>query len=113
MAQILFPVFDRVILVPMHAARAAALDELTAAAKATGSAYITADSVSEALAVASSSQDSGLIVVSGSVYLVGEARTLLLKDVAWNRENQGQEIEEPASNTRTEAEGILSGRHKP
>ena len=113
MAQILFPVFDRVILVPMHAARAAALDELTAAAKATGSAYITADSVSEALAVASSSQDSGLIVVSGSVYLVGEARTLLLENVAQNRENAGQEIEDSASNTRTEAEGILSGRHKP
>jgi dihydrofolate synthase/folylpolyglutamate synthase len=113
MAQILFPVFDSVILVPMHAARAAALDELTAAAKATGSDYVTAESVSEALALASGLQDSGLIVVSGSVYLVGEARTLLLENVAQNRDNAGQEIEEPASNTRTEAEEILSGRHKP
>jgi dihydrofolate synthase/folylpolyglutamate synthase len=78
MAQILFPVFDRVILVPLHAARAAALDELTAAAQSTGSSFATADSVSDALALASTQHDSGLIVVSGSVYLVGEARTLLL-----------------------------------
>jgi len=79
MAQILFPVFDRVILVALHAARAAGLDELTAAAEATGSRFATADTVSAALALASSQQDSGLIVVSGSVYLVGEARTLLLE----------------------------------
>jgi dihydrofolate synthase/folylpolyglutamate synthase len=78
MAQILFPVFDRVILVPLHAARAAALDDLIAAAKATGSTFATANDAAEAIALASGQKDSGLIVVSGSVYLVGEARTLLL-----------------------------------
>jgi dihydrofolate synthase/folylpolyglutamate synthase len=93
MAQILFPVFDRIILVPLHAARAAALDEMAAAAAATGSTFVTADTVSEALALASSQQDSGqrgseLVVVSGSVYLVGEARTLLLEGRAPNTTTQ-------------------------
>jgi dihydrofolate synthase/folylpolyglutamate synthase len=92
MAQILFPVFDRVILVPLHAARAAAVDDLTAAAKATGSTFATADTVGQALALASSQMESGLIVVSGSVYLVGEARTLLL-------DNAGRKGDSGAQNT--------------
>jgi dihydrofolate synthase/folylpolyglutamate synthase len=82
MAQILFPVFDHVILVPLHAARAAAMDELAAAARATGSQFASADSVGDALALAASHHNSGLIVVSGSVYLVGEARSLLLDNAA-------------------------------
>src|ERR1035438_9227399 len=36
MAQILFPLFDRVILAPIHTARAAAVEDLLAAASATG-----------------------------------------------------------------------------
>ena len=104
MAQILFPVFDRVILVPLHAARAAALEELAAAAEATGSAFATAETVSEALALAtnqqgSSQHDSELIVVSGSVYLVGEARTLLL--------------EKSSPDTSYHNAGNPSGRHQP
>jgi dihydrofolate synthase/folylpolyglutamate synthase len=96
MAQILFPVFDRVILVPLHAARAASLDELTAAAKATGASFATAETVSEAFALAarqqgSGQQDSEVIVVSGSVYLVGEARTLLLENSAPNTTNPTEE----------------------
>jgi dihydrofolate synthase/folylpolyglutamate synthase len=99
MAQILFPIFDRVILVPLHAARAAAIEELAAAATATGSKFAIAETVSEALDLASTQQNAsqqqsgplhsgplhpGLIVVSGSVYLVGEARTLLLDTTAPN-----------------------------
>jgi len=85
MAQILFPIFDHVILVPLHAARAATMDELAAAATATGSSFVVAETVSQALALASTQQHSGqlhsgLIVISGSVYLVGEARTLLLEN---------------------------------
>ena len=38
MAQILFPLFERVIVAPIHAARAAAVEHLLAAAKATGTA---------------------------------------------------------------------------
>jgi dihydrofolate synthase/folylpolyglutamate synthase len=111
MAQILFPVFDRVILVPMHAARAATMDELAIAAKATGSDYATAHTVAEALALASRQQDSGVIVVSGSVYLVGEARSLLLQNVVHEGANPEQNIQDPASNA--EAVRSLSERAQP
>jgi dihydrofolate synthase/folylpolyglutamate synthase len=78
MAQILFPLFERVILAPIHSARAAALDDLLAAANATGATAIAADSVANALQLAEECAQGGVVVVSGSVYLVGEARTLLL-----------------------------------
>jgi dihydrofolate synthase/folylpolyglutamate synthase len=79
MAQILFPLFETVIIAPMHTARAAALDDLLAAAKATGTPAIAAESVPHALELAREHHSvGGQIVVSGSVYLVGEARTLLL-----------------------------------
>ncbi len=42
MAQILFPLFDRVIVAPIHTARAAAVEDLLAAAKATGTAAVAA-----------------------------------------------------------------------
>ena len=42
MAQIMFPVFRRVILAPIRTARGAGLDELMAAAKATGTAAVVA-----------------------------------------------------------------------
>lgn len=78
MAQILFPMFDKVILAPIHAARAAALEDLQAAAKTTRTPAVTAESVGEALELAEENARGGSIVVSGSVYLVGEVRTLLL-----------------------------------
>jgi dihydrofolate synthase/folylpolyglutamate synthase len=78
MAQILFPLFDRVILAPIHSARAASLEELAAAAKAAGTDPVVADTVEGALRLARAGAGSGAIVVSGSVYLVGEARGLLV-----------------------------------
>jgi dihydrofolate synthase / folylpolyglutamate synthase len=78
MAQILFPLFDRVILAPIHSARAAAFEDLKAAAEATGTPAAEAESVKHALELAAA--DGGLVVVSGSVYLVGEARSLLLQE---------------------------------
>ncbi len=83
MAQILFPLFDEVIVAPIHNARAAALGDLLAAAAATGTPAMAADSVSDALRIAQEfigrdHTGRGIVVVSGSVYLVGEARTLLL-----------------------------------
>jgi dihydrofolate synthase/folylpolyglutamate synthase len=78
MAQILFPLFERMILAPIHAARAAALDDLLAAAKATGTPAVAAESVSKALELAEKDARGGAVVVSGSVYLVGEVRGLLL-----------------------------------
>ena len=52
MAQILFPLFDEVIVVPIQNARAAALEDLLAAAAATGTPATSADSVSDALRMA-------------------------------------------------------------
>jgi dihydrofolate synthase/folylpolyglutamate synthase len=83
MAQILFPIFDQVIIAPIHTVRAAALGDLLAAAEATGTPAVAADSVSQALQLARQHVQqrqarAGQVVISGSVYLVGEARTLLL-----------------------------------
>jgi dihydrofolate synthase/folylpolyglutamate synthase len=78
MAQILFPLFEQVIVAPVHTARAAALDDLLAAAKATGTPAIAAESVVEAMRMVQERWAGGMVVVSGSVYLVGEVRTLLL-----------------------------------
>lgn len=78
MAQILFPLFEQVILAPIHTARAAEMGDLLAAARATGTPAVACESVSEALQRGEEGAEGGLIVVSGSVYLVGEARTLLL-----------------------------------
>jgi dihydrofolate synthase/folylpolyglutamate synthase len=89
MAQILFPLFDQVIVVPLQNARAASVDDLLAAAAATGTPAVAAESVSEAIRIAQKritnhvrinqqGPAGGVAVISGSVYLVGEARSLLL-----------------------------------
>ncbi len=78
MAQILFPLFEQVIVAPIRSARAVPLDDLVAAAKATGTPAVVAESVRDALHLAEESSGGGAAVVSGSVYLVGEARTILL-----------------------------------
>jgi dihydrofolate synthase/folylpolyglutamate synthase len=79
LAQILFPLFDEVILVPIHSVRATAIGDLEAVAHAMGSVTTVAASVSEALKLAAMRARGGVAVISGSVYLVGEARSLLLK----------------------------------
>ena len=78
MAQILFPLFEQVIVAPIHTARAAELNDLLAAAKAAGTPAVAAQSVHRALQMAQDRSAGGVAVVSGSVYLVGEARALLL-----------------------------------
>ena len=77
MAQILFPLFERVIVTPIHSARGAKMEDLLDAATATGGYAVATESVDEALRLAAEARGS-VAVVSGSVYLVGEARTLLL-----------------------------------
>lgn len=77
MAQILFPLFGKVILAPIRSARATSMEELSAAAAATGTEAVVAKSTAEALQLAKASTE-GLCVVSGSVYLVGDARSLML-----------------------------------
>jgi len=79
MAQILFPLFDRVIFAPIHSLRATPMSDLLAAAQSTGAHATVAESVAEAIELAIDAAPPGsVIVVSGSVYLVGEARSLLL-----------------------------------
>jgi dihydrofolate synthase/folylpolyglutamate synthase len=80
MAKILFPLFERVILTQLHTARAAAMEDLVAAAQLTEKPFLVAESVADALQLASKHTSSGPIVVCGSVYLVGEARSLLLAE---------------------------------
>ncbi|HUH63090.1 MAG TPA: folylpolyglutamate synthase/dihydrofolate synthase family protein [Terracidiphilus sp.] len=82
LAQILFPIFERVIFAPIHSSRAADRDDLLAAAETTGTPAVAANSVAEALRLATGKHDprvaEGPVVISGSLYLVGEARSLLL-----------------------------------
>lgn len=91
MARILFPIFDRLILAPVPSPRATPVEELLAAAAATGTPAVEAGSMAEALdlavgyahgqAPAAGEEGNQLpprIVVSGSVYLVGGARPLIL-----------------------------------
>jgi len=80
MGRILFPLFDRVIVAPIHSSRAATVKDLEAAVRKTGVEALAAESVSRALELAAERSQGGAVVVSGSVYLVGEARSLLLAD---------------------------------
>jgi len=77
MAEILFPLFEKVIVAPIHSARAAAVEDLLAVAKTTGTPAIAATSAREAQEAAQRYAAGGVVVVSGSVYLVGEVRRLL------------------------------------
>ena len=80
MAQILFPLFEKVIIAPIASPRAAGPAELMKAAEMTGVKAVRAASVAQALELARDAVgDEGVIVVSGSVYLVGAARCLLLE----------------------------------
>ncbi|MHB8817330.1 MAG: glutamate ligase domain-containing protein, partial [Steroidobacteraceae bacterium] len=78
MAQILFPLFDRVIVTPVASPRSATADDLLHAAEKTGVPASRARDGHEALEAAwSEAGPNGLVVVAGSVYLVGEVRPLL------------------------------------
>lgn len=81
MAHILFPVFDQVIFAPINSTRATPVRDLLAAAASTGTPAFAASSVSQAIELAiehAEAHSSSPIVVSGSVYLVGDVRTRLL-----------------------------------
>lgn len=78
MAQILFPLFDTVVLTEVSSPRTATLEQLQAAAEATGTRARAATSPRDALAEAMAvTPPDGLVVVTGSVYLVGELRSAL------------------------------------
>jgi dihydrofolate synthase/folylpolyglutamate synthase len=81
MAQILFPRFDRVIVTEVDSPRSSSLSDLLAAAEATGSEAHAAASVEAALERAyETTPPGGLVVVTGSVFLVGKARALLTEN---------------------------------
>ena len=79
MAQILFPLFERVVATPILSPRSASVDELLQAAAKVGACAETAGDGRQALerALAEAPRD-GLVVVAGSVYLVGEVRPWLV-----------------------------------
>ncbi len=80
MAQILFPCFERVILVRVDSPRAASLDEMETAGAPTGVPMQRASDATDALNVALDETPADrLIVVCGSVYLVGKVRELIPK----------------------------------
>jgi dihydrofolate synthase/folylpolyglutamate synthase len=83
MAQVLFPLFtrpsDRIHLVAVNNPRAASLDDLKAASDAIDTPTFTHVSIADALKDAQATGNS-IIVIAGSLYLVAEARTLLLGD---------------------------------
>lgn len=80
MAQILFPLFETVILTEVDSPRKASLEEMREAAASTGVRVESAADSREALERARALTGAGdLIVATGSVYLVGAMRDVLMK----------------------------------
>jgi dihydrofolate synthase/folylpolyglutamate synthase len=79
LAQILFPLFDQIILTRPNSPRAAAPEELAALAANLGAPARVVDEPTAALdaAILITPQD-GLLVIAGSVYLVGQLRPYLV-----------------------------------
>ena len=78
MVQVLFPLFDQVVVTPVDSPRTASVEELLAAAASTGADAEAATDVSEALTRAlQATPMNRLVVVAGSVFLVGKIRSLL------------------------------------
>ncbi|MBV8672907.1 MAG: bifunctional folylpolyglutamate synthase/dihydrofolate synthase, partial [Acidobacteriaceae bacterium] len=77
-AQILFPLFDSVVLTDIDSPRRASRVSMVAAAEATGVRIYTADDAQSAIdqAWAVTPRD-GLVVVTGSVFLVGAVRSIV------------------------------------
>ena len=81
MAHILFPIFKEVIFAPINSTRATPVRDMLAAAASTGTPAFAAVSVGQAIELAlehAEAHPASPIIVSGSVYLVGEVRTRLL-----------------------------------
>jgi dihydrofolate synthase/folylpolyglutamate synthase len=77
-ASVLFPVAETVVLTRAQSARAADPAQIAAQAAHTGAEFLLSKSVPEALEIAQQhSPEGGIIVVTGSVFVVGEALTIL------------------------------------
>jgi dihydrofolate synthase / folylpolyglutamate synthase len=78
MAQILFPIADRVIATKIENPRAAAPEDIAALAQGIGSEVFVEGHLDRAVALAKSkTPPTGVIVITGSVYLVGAALEIL------------------------------------
>ncbi len=84
MAQILFPLFgnpgDQILIPPIANPRAASVEEILAVAKALDTRAKAVENVAEAVKIArSSTPENGIIVATGSVYLIGAVRAELIE----------------------------------
>jgi dihydrofolate synthase/folylpolyglutamate synthase len=78
MAQILFPLFETVVLSEVDSPRRATLAEMEAAAAVMGVAVVTAENARDALERAwALTPVDGLVVVMGSIYLIGALRPVV------------------------------------
>jgi len=78
MADVLFPIAEQVVLTQVNNPRAATIAELTQAAARTGAVLYPEENVPQALARAADvSKRDGIIVVTGSIFLVGEVMNVL------------------------------------
>ena len=81
LAQILFPLFDRVLLVAVPSPRAASGARLLAAAHAVGAVSTLEPNLTAALTALKAQKGGNQnAVITGSVYLVGEARAILISE---------------------------------
>jgi dihydrofolate synthase/folylpolyglutamate synthase len=79
LAQILFPLFSHVVVTPVDSPRSASIEDLLPAARTTGSEVEAAtDAVDAVERALHRTPAHGLVVVTGSVYLVGEVRPMLM-----------------------------------
>ena len=90
MTQILLPLFDssadrphdHILFAPIHNPRAASLDDLLAAARSLDIPASSTPSVSDALSEARRiTPPEGIIIATGSIYLIGELRQLILNSM--------------------------------
>lgn len=78
MVQILFPLAGRVIATQARNPRAASAEEIAKAAENTGTEVIRAENVMAAIELARQlSEKNGVVVITGSIYAVGEALAIL------------------------------------
>lgn len=77
-ASILFPLAERVIATQAHNTRAASASEIAEAARHSGVEAIAAESVQHAMELAGKlAGEKGVVVITGSIYIVGEALGVL------------------------------------
>jgi dihydrofolate synthase/folylpolyglutamate synthase len=78
MAEILFPIAQHVVLTPIDNPRAATTEQLLQAGSRTGTPMMAAESVAASLVHAAEiTSPHGIIVVTGSIFLVGEAMKIM------------------------------------